>query len=319
MGLTIPPELDAVLELAGLWFPNIDEDEMRADAAAARVVEAGTSLAALGAGTAMRDASAAYRGDSATALAGYWGDVGTGDGHLAQSSSAARMSPVWLEHTATVVTGAKVAVGTVAAVGAVRLAMALLSGGPFAGASATASLLATRHAGMKVLREAGEGSARILAPALRRRVTEPMQRILDNLRRPGGGPTPAFAGAGGRGLARPHTVGPRASSGPRDVRDGMAAMGRSNNNARRGGNGRRGGGGRGRGGGKQNSTDGTTGHAADRQAQRGISDDMVEQAKQNGRKRPGNQPGTTVHETDSVRVVTNKSGGIISAMWKRKK
>ncbi|GGO68013.1 hypothetical protein [Nonomuraea cavernae] len=186
MGLTLSPELDAILDLAGLPFPNLDEDEVHLDADAVRVVQAGTSLVATEADTTLNSTATTYTGDSATHLAGYWGEVGNGTGHLAQASIAARIAPVALDGFAYVVTGTKVAVGTIAAVGAVRLATALLTGGPFAGVSATASLLATRQAGVRVLREAGEGTSRVLAPGITRRITEPMQRILQNLRGPGG-------------------------------------------------------------------------------------------------------------------------------------
>ncbi|MFI7452009.1 hypothetical protein ACIBQX_31250 [Nonomuraea sp. NPDC049714] len=195
MAMMLPPELNTTLELAGLWFPNVNEDEIRLDADAARIVQAGTAQASAGATTGVQAALAGYTGDSATRLASYWQETGTDSGHLAQATTAMRVAPVALDGLATVVTGTKVAVGTIAAIGTVRLAMALLSGGPFAGLSATASLLATRRAGVKVFREAAEGSGRVLAPAVTKRVTQPMRDILDRLRPPGGGRT-ALAGAG---------------------------------------------------------------------------------------------------------------------------
>lgn len=198
MAMMLPPELNTTLELAGLWFPNVDEDEIRLDGEAARIVQAGTAQASTGATTGVQAALSGYTGDSATQLASYWQETGTGSGHLAQASTAMRVAPVALDGLATVVTGTKVAVGTIAAIGTVRLAMALLSGGPFAGLSATASLLATRRAGVKVFREAAEGSGRVLAPAVTKRITRPMHDILDKLRPPGGGGT-ALAGAGGPG------------------------------------------------------------------------------------------------------------------------
>jgi hypothetical protein len=199
MAMMLPPELDATLEAAGLWFPNVNEDEIRLDAEAARIVEAGTARASTGATTGVQAALSGYTGDSATQLASYWRETGTDSGHLAQAATAMRVAPVALDGLATVVTGTKVAVGTIAAIGTVRLAMALLSGGPFAGLSATASLLATRRAGVKVFREAAEGSGRVLAPAVTKRITRPMHDILDKLRPPGGGGGTALAGAGGPG------------------------------------------------------------------------------------------------------------------------
>ncbi|MGW0485977.1 hypothetical protein [Nonomuraea sp. NPDC003214] len=204
MGIVLPPELHGVLELAGLPFPNIDEDEVRLDADAARVVQAHAAQSGAEADAAVLGSATVYRGGSATELQSLWQETGNSNGHLAQAAAATRMAPVALDGMATVVTATKIAVGTVAAVGTVRLAMALLSGGPFASLTATASLLATRRAGMKIYREAAEGTGRVLAPGLARRVTDPMRRILDNLRRPGGPGGPALAGAGpGRMPLRP--------------------------------------------------------------------------------------------------------------------
>ncbi|WP_049563249.1 hypothetical protein [Nonomuraea sp. SBT364] len=204
MGIVLPPELHGVLELAGLPFPNIDEDEVRLDADAARVVQAHAAQSGAEADAAVVGSAAVYQGGSATELQSLWQETGNSSGHLAQAAAATRMAPVALDGMATVVTATKIAVGTVAAVGTVRLAMALLSGGPFAGFTATASLLATRKAGMKIYREAAEGTGRVLAPGLARRVTDPMRRILDNLRRPGGPGGTALAGAGpGRMPLRP--------------------------------------------------------------------------------------------------------------------
>jgi len=204
MGLVLPPELDAVLELAGLPYVNIDEDEIRLDADAARVVLAHSVQAGEAADATVLASAETYRGDSATELQSLWREVGNGSGHLAQAAAATRVAPVALDGMASVVTATKIAVGTIAAIGTVRLATAMLTGGPFASFTATASLLATRQAGMRIYREAAEGTGRVLAPGLARKVTDPMRRILDNLRRPGGPGGTALAGAGpGRVPMRP--------------------------------------------------------------------------------------------------------------------
>lgn len=196
MGVTLPPWADGVLALVGIPFPNVDEDELRLDADAWRTVLAGTSTAGARADTtiAQTTSPAAYQGDSATALTGYWQKTG-GDGHLDAAATAARYAPVILDGAAGVITATKVGVVSYAASCAVKLSATMLAGGPLALGTATATVLGTRYAMGRILKEAGEGGARVLAPGLARRVTEPLANILRNARGPwGGGPPLALAG-----------------------------------------------------------------------------------------------------------------------------
>ncbi len=55
-----------------------------------------------------------------------------------------------------------------------------------------------------------------------------------------------------------------------------------------------------------------TGHAQDEMQASGIVPSMVEETIANGMKSPGNTPGTTVHDLDGLRVVTNSNGGVIT-------
>ncbi|MEV8638270.1 hypothetical protein AB0395_42115 [Streptosporangium sp. NPDC051023] len=323
MGVTVPPQVDTMLGLLGIPWPNVDEDEIREDADAWRTVLADAEPTAAEAEATIRRTGQSYRGDSATAMASRWNETG---GQLSRAAAAARSAPMVLDNTAWLTTGVKLAVGTAAVYASVRAARAFLAGGPFGGAAASAEMYRTRALIGRIQREGAEGASKVLAPALNRRVTEQFRHILDNLRRPGG-PSLALAGPGGRVPIR--TVGPRAAAGPRSARDGMALMGRGNSNARAGGNGRRGGGGRrsggsgsgsgggSGGGGRRSSGDETrSGHAEIRQVQRGISDDMIDQAMRSPGK-PGNTKGTKVHESQRVRVVVNSFGKVISAMWRR--
>ncbi|MDH2427928.1 hypothetical protein [Sphaerisporangium sp. TRM90804] len=225
MGVTLPAWADGILGLAGVPWPNIDEDEMRKDAHAWRTLAAGSAPAAEGADRTVRQTSSTYMGASATALAGHWEKTG-GTGHLEQAARAARVAPVVLDGAAYVVTGTKVAVITQASVTAVRLATSMLAGGPLALGTATATVLAGRYAMNKILREAGEGGARVLAPGLTRRVTEPLAAILRNARGPGGG-GPVLAGAGGPRV--PMAGGGFRQSG-NSLRDQIMHMGRKDKN-----------------------------------------------------------------------------------------
>ncbi|MGW0802298.1 WXG100-like domain-containing protein [Nonomuraea sp. NPDC002799] len=225
----LPPELSGFMNAVGMPWPNIDEDMIRGDATAWRTVLAGADTAGAEADASVRRTQQVYRGDSATSFAGQWNKLSGEDGHLLVAAAATRLAPVALDGTAAVVSAVKVAVGTQAAAGLAAVTQMLAFGGAAGVTMATARMLMTRQAMGKAMREGGEGTAKVLAPALSRRVTAPMRRILDNLRRPGGpGGGPALAGAGGRTVPmRPSGL--RTSSGPRSAEDGMAKMGRQRN------------------------------------------------------------------------------------------
>ncbi|GAA2410013.1 hypothetical protein GCM10010404_79990 [Nonomuraea africana] len=228
MGVMLPHELSGFLGMLGVPWPNIDEDEIRKDSTAWRVVNAAAAPAGAAADLAVRVTQQVYHGESATALANRWSAVGGDGGHISQAMAAARMAPVALDGTAAVVSAVKVAVGTQAAAGLTYVVQALAFSGAAGVTLATARMFLTRHAIGKVMREGAEGTGKVLAPALSRRVTDPMRRILENLRRPmGPGGRPLAVGPRGGVPMRP--TGPRTPAGPRSVQDGMAQMGRRNN------------------------------------------------------------------------------------------
>ncbi|WP_433510795.1 hypothetical protein ACQP2T_44030 [Nonomuraea sp. CA-143628] len=201
MSVTLPPEASGMLAILGVPWPNVDEDEIRKDASAWRTVLAGTVPAGAAADAQVRRTQQVYGGESGTALAAHWSAAGNSDGHLAQVTSAAKVAPVALDGTAAVVTAVKVAVGTQAAFTAVKVGRALLAGGPFGGSLASAEMFFARRTMAKILREGGESTGRGLAPVLSRRATETFRRVVQNLRRPGGGGGgPRLAGAGGRNV-----------------------------------------------------------------------------------------------------------------------
>ncbi|MFD0885224.1 hypothetical protein ACFQ08_11780, partial [Streptosporangium algeriense] len=133
MGVTVPPQVDTMLSLLGVPWPNVDEDEIRKDADAWRTVLAGAEPTAAQTQATVQRTQQGYRGGSATELASYWEETG---GHLGQATSAVRSAPVVLDNTAWLATGVKLAVGTAAVYASVRVARALLIGGPFGGAAA---------------------------------------------------------------------------------------------------------------------------------------------------------------------------------------
>ena len=56
-----------------------------------------------------------------------------------------------------------------------------------------------------------------------------------------------------------------------------------------------------------------SGHALDEMQADGIPPSAVENTIQTGTTSPGNTPGTTVHDGDGLRVVTNQSGRVVTA------
>ncbi|SEG98227.1 hypothetical protein SAMN05444920_111245 [Nonomuraea solani] len=225
-----------MMQLLGPW-PNMNEDDVRAEGNASRVSQAGTAPAAAGADTAVRTTQQVYHGQSATSMETHWEKTGAQNGHVAQANSAMRMTPVALEGTASVVAAVKVAAGTQAVFTSVAVAKALMFGGAAGATLATARVLASRQAVRRVLREGSEGTGKVIGPIVRRRITDPMRRILDDLRRPGG-PGPRLAVAGPRGGVPLRTSGLRNPTGPRSVQDGIARMGRNNRRDNNRGNGR---------------------------------------------------------------------------------
>ncbi|MEU8274128.1 hypothetical protein ACFYOK_06990 [Microbispora bryophytorum] len=193
MGLMPPDWAQPIASLVN--FPKIDEADIRAEIRPWQVVQAGAASGGSGAEGEVRRLPGVYQGVSADAMRTNWNTAGTAE-HLRTAVRAAAYAPAVLEGTATAVTATKVAIITQAMAGATKLASTLVAGGPLAAASATAGLLATRYAMRKILREAEEGGARVLAPAVTRHITEPLERILKNTRGPFGG-GPSLAGAGG--------------------------------------------------------------------------------------------------------------------------
>ncbi|MEO3795228.1 DUF4258 domain-containing protein [Nonomuraea sp. B10E15] len=305
MGITVPPEVSGIMPMVSNWY-TIDEDDMRTESAAARATSTqGVSAAAQGE-SAVRGAGQHYGGESGTALQAHWDKTGLSGGHLDQAANAARLAPVGLEGAANVVSGVKVATIMQAAHASVDVARLLALGAVAGGTAFAVRRILLARARNRVIRKQGvQGTGDVLGQLLRRRVTEPGRRILDDLNRLNGPRgTPALAGTGGRSLPmRPASL--RSPSGPRSVQDGMAQMGRRNRRSDSGGGGGR-----------------FTRHARQRQEQRDVSDEDVLNAMSKGTQRPNEKkPGTVRYEGENGLVVISdpKNGGIITTFWSRKK
>ncbi|MFI7633770.1 hypothetical protein [Nonomuraea sp. NPDC049400] len=238
MDVALPPQAAGMMEQLGPW-PSIEVDDVRSERDAVRAASAGTAQAASGADAAARSAQQSYRSQSAAGFDGQWARTGADGGHLAQAQAAMNIAPVALECGAAVISAVKVAAATQAVYTSVKVARALLVGGPLGPSHATAHVLAGRRTVGRILHEGIEGTGKDIGDLIRRRITEPMRRIYDDLHHPGGrGGGPALAGAGGRNVPlRP--AGRGGTSGPRSVQDGMAQMGRNNKKGRSSGGGAR--------------------------------------------------------------------------------
>ncbi|MER6944816.1 hypothetical protein ABT294_12410 [Nonomuraea sp. NPDC000554] len=189
MGLTVPPEVDALFSLIGVPFPNVDEDEMLAHADAWRTVGDHITTVTDGSDRTVHQVMDGYQGRSAAELAGYWQETG-GGGHLQQAATAARTAPAILEGAASVVTAGKVA-SVSQVLSLAQAGPALLAGG-VGGALAAARIYAARRSVQRINRQVSEGLGNRLGSVLAGRVREPMERVLGSLRAPGlGGPVPA--------------------------------------------------------------------------------------------------------------------------------
>ncbi|MET8986501.1 hypothetical protein ABZW49_13710 [Nonomuraea wenchangensis] len=266
MGVILPPAAASMMAMLGPW-PNIDEDDMGRESVAVRTAHTTALPAAAQVDAGVQGVGQVHKGESATHLQSFWDQNGGQNGHLAQADAALRSMPRVIDGGASVVSAVKVAAGTQAVFAAVDVAKLLAFGGAVGATYATARVLAGRKAVGGILRQGAEGTGKVLAPLMRRKVTEPMRRVLDTMKLPRGPMgSPALAG-GPRGVVPLRPAGLRNPSGPRSVRDGIAQMGRRNNRGNSGG-------GRGGGGGRQRGSRDETGkfHGAIPQSTRGMSD-----------------------------------------------
>ncbi|WP_220449790.1 DUF4258 domain-containing protein [Nonomuraea longispora] len=307
--MTVPPEVSGFMPMVSPWF-TIDEDDMRTESAASRATATQGASAAAQGETAVRGAGQHYGGESGTALQAHWDRTGLSGGHLDQAANAARLAPVGLEGAANVVSGVKVATIVQAAHASVDVARLLALGAAAGGtAFAVRRILMARAANRKIRNEGVQGTGNVLGQLLRRRVTEPGRRILDDLHRLNGPRgTPALAGTGGRSVPmRP--AGLRSPSGPRSVQDGIAQMGRRN-------------GGRGRGNsGGDNNGGFFSRHARQRQEERNVSEQDINETLSKGTRKPGKKPDTSEYERDDGLVVIRGDDNfkVITTFWRRKK
>ncbi|MDX2709773.1 hypothetical protein PV350_44280 [Streptomyces sp. PA03-6a] len=154
MGVVLPDELAYVLDLIGIAWPNVDEDDYREMATSLRDFADDIDGGAMDAHTAVQELLGANAGAAMDAFEAHWGKVkGT---HLANLAEAARMGAMALDGVAIAIEVAKVAaivqLGILAAeiVATIASAPFTLGLSSFAGAAATQ---ATRMIVKKIFRE----------------------------------------------------------------------------------------------------------------------------------------------------------------------
>ncbi|MGW0203544.1 WXG100-like domain-containing protein, partial [Nonomuraea sp. NPDC003201] len=191
----LDPAAAGMMQMIGHW-PNINEDDMRAEATAIRNTAATALTSATQAETAVRGAQQNYRGGAAEALQTQWNRLGVSGGSLAQAGQALNVAPVGLEGAASVVSAVKVVSGMQAAATAVTVAKLLAFGGAAGASLAVARMRLAQTELRKAQVEGMEITGKRLGEVIVKKLKEPMRRILDDLPRRGGGPAGRRAGAG---------------------------------------------------------------------------------------------------------------------------
>ncbi|MEU1539025.1 RHS repeat-associated core domain-containing protein [Actinacidiphila glaucinigra] len=154
VGVVLPDELAYVLDLIGVAWPNVDEDDYREMATSLRDFADDIDGGAMDAHTAVQELLGANAGAAMDAFEAHWGKVrGT---HLANLAEAARMGAVALDGVAIAIEVAKGAAIVQLGILAVEIAATIASApvtlglSSFAGAAATQ---ATRMIVKKIFRE----------------------------------------------------------------------------------------------------------------------------------------------------------------------
>lgn len=215
--MTLSPEAVQAMQMIGVpasVFPDTTGMDEQADLL--RTVAAGTGRAADDAETTMRQTQQAYHGDSGTALAGHWQRTGNGEGHLAQANAVAGSMPTALNGLSGIVRSAETLAGATALYFTYRALVEYTRPDPSAPVRATAQLLYGRQRTGKILDEVRKGTGNVLTRAIRQKIITPLENMIRGMRRPGG-PTPGYAGAGGRVPAGrgPYAEGPAPRGGDR--------------------------------------------------------------------------------------------------------
>ncbi|MFF3559005.1 YwqJ-related putative deaminase [Streptomyces sp. NPDC002574] len=154
VGVVLPDELAYVLDLIGVAWPNVDEDDYREMATSLRDFATDIDGGSMDAHSAVQELLGANAGAAMDAFEAHWGKVkGT---HLANLGDAARMGAVALDGVATAIEVAKGAAIVQLGILAVEIASTIASApftlglSSFAGAAATQ---ATRMIVKKIFRE----------------------------------------------------------------------------------------------------------------------------------------------------------------------
>ncbi|GAA3260305.1 hypothetical protein [Nonomuraea helvata] len=183
MDVTVPPEVDAILEMMGVHWPNVRVDEILADRDAWATVLAGSHASGQAAQASVQATGEVYRGESATRLQGLWNAPAGVSEVMGRATAAVQYVPQVLENAAWLTTGLKVAVAAGAVHTSARMARAMLMGGPTAAPAALAELIRGRLLVTKAKHQAAEGVGRVLRPALAHGSTGRFRDVLDDLPR----------------------------------------------------------------------------------------------------------------------------------------
>ncbi|WP_063856826.1 nucleic acid/nucleotide deaminase domain-containing protein [Streptomyces cyaneogriseus] len=142
MGVTLPSYLDEALDLIGVSWPNIDEDDYREMAQAMREFADDIDDGAAEAHKAVTELIGANEGLAIQALEKHWGKVK--DTHLQNLAEAGRMAATALDGVAVLIEGAKLAAIAQLGILAAEIAAAVAASPVTLGLSALGGLAATQ-------------------------------------------------------------------------------------------------------------------------------------------------------------------------------
>ncbi|GGS73724.1 hypothetical protein GCM10010240_03410 [Streptomyces griseoviridis] len=150
MGVTLPGYLDEALDLIGVSWPNVDEDDYREMAQAMRGFADDVDDGAADAHAAIADLTGANEGLAVQALEKHWSKVK--DTHLANLAEAGRLAATALDGVAVLIEGAKLAAIAQLGILAAEIAAAVAASPVTLGLSALGGLAATQATRIAVKR-----------------------------------------------------------------------------------------------------------------------------------------------------------------------
>jgi hypothetical protein len=174
MDVTLPGWAATMLGMVGLPWVNVDARKLDQQSSDMTAALADMRPAANAADAQVNSVSSHSSGSGVDALENTRAKIGPTNGLVGTAMAATTAAPIIIHGVADVVRASKVATLSQLAAGARNTAVATVTGGPLAQASAIAE---TRLGVARVRQSLAKGVAHTLTPALRKHVTEPLSDV----------------------------------------------------------------------------------------------------------------------------------------------